>query len=66
MGIGLARMTLAQPMFDAGLLLPLFEQRLPADFSHYLVFPPRSANHAGLQAFREWLLQEARLSTEAR
>ena len=60
MGIALGRVTLAQPMLDAGLLLTLFEQRLRADYSHYLVYPPRSANHAGLTAFREWLLQEAR------
>ena len=60
MGIALGRVTLAQPMMDAGLLVPLFEQRLRAVYSHYLVYPPRSANHAGLTAFREWLLQEAR------
>jgi LysR family glycine cleavage system transcriptional activator len=61
MGIALGRVTLAQPMLEAGLLVPLFEQRLRADYSHYLVYPPRSANHAGLMAFREWLLREARV-----
>lgn len=60
MGIALGRITLAQPMVDAGLLVMLFEQRLPADYSHYLVYPPRSANHAGLAAFRAWLVEEAR------
>ena len=63
MGIALGRVTLAQPMMDAGLLVALFEQRLPADYSHYLVYPPRSANHAGLAAFRAWLVEEARAYT---
>lgn len=60
MGIALARVTLAQPMIDAGLLVPLFEERLPADYSHYLVYPARSKDHVGLQAFRAWLVEEAR------
>jgi LysR family glycine cleavage system transcriptional activator len=58
-GIVLGRMTLARPAVDAGLLVTLFDERLPADFSHYLVYPPRSESHAGLQAFRSWLLAEA-------
>jgi len=65
MGIALGRLTLARPMVDAGLLLPLFEQRLPSDYAHYLVYPPRSANHAGLAAFRDWLRQEAARYKEA-
>ena len=59
MGIALGRLTLTRPMVDAGLLVTLFEERLPADYSHYLVYPPRSENHAGLAAFRAWLEQEA-------
>lgn len=60
LGIALGRITLTRPMIEAGLLVRLFEQCLPAEWAHYLVFPPRSASHAGLDAFREWLLQEAR------
>lgn len=44
--------------------MPLFEQRLDAEFAHYLVYPPRSQNHAGLAAFREWLLPEAQAYAE--
>lgn len=66
MGVALGRITLAQPMLDAGLLQAPFGERLPADYSHYLVFPPRSANHAGLAAFRAWLLEEARAFSRAR
>lgn len=59
MGVALGRLTLTQPMVAAGLLVTLFEECLPADYSHYLVYPPRSENHAGLAAFREWLMHEA-------
>jgi LysR family glycine cleavage system transcriptional activator len=58
-GIGLGRMTLARPLIDAGRLVPLFAQRLTADYAHYLVVPPRSRDHAGLAAFREWVTAEA-------
>ena len=60
LGIALGRVTLTRPMVEAGLLIRLFEDDcLPAEFAHYLVFPPRSASHAGLAAFRHWLQQEA-------
>lgn len=59
MGVALGRLTLTRPMVDAKLLVTLFDERLQADYSHYLVYPPRSENHAGLAAFREWLVREA-------
>jgi LysR family glycine cleavage system transcriptional activator len=59
LGIALGRLTLTRPMVEAGRLVTLFEERLQAEFAHYLVFPERSERHRGLQAFREWLLQEA-------
>ena len=34
-------------------------ERLRAEWSHYLVYPPRSDQHPGVQAFRTWLLAEA-------
>ncbi len=60
LGIALGRMSLIRPMVEAGRLLPLFDERLKAEFAHYLVYPPRSEQHSGLQALRDWLLQEAR------
>lgn len=60
LGIALGRMTLARPLVDAGRLLVLFDERLKAEFAHYLVYPPRSAEHAGLRTFRDWLLVEAK------
>lgn len=60
LGIVLGRMTLARPLIDSGRLVPLFDERLKAEFAHYLVYPPRSRHHTGLAVFREWLLEEAR------
>jgi LysR family glycine cleavage system transcriptional activator len=60
-GIALGRMTLAQALVDAGRVVTLTECRLKSDFSHYLVYPPRSADHPGLKSFRAWLLDEAKL-----
>jgi LysR family glycine cleavage system transcriptional activator len=59
LGIALGRVTLTRPLVEAGRLVVLFEERLKADFAHYLVYPPRSEAHRGLRAFREWLLAEA-------
>lgn len=59
MGVALARLTLARPLIDAGLLVILGPQRLKSDYAHFLVYPPRSSDHGGLIAFREWLLVQA-------
>ncbi len=60
LGVALGRITLTRPLVEAGLLVPLFDARLKAEFAHYLVYPPRSESHRGLVAFRDWLLAEAR------
>ena len=36
-----------------------FDEKLKAEYAHYLVYPPRSQHHRGLAVFREWLLEEA-------
>ncbi|HEX3760970.1 MAG TPA: LysR substrate-binding domain-containing protein, partial [Kofleriaceae bacterium] len=59
MGVALARMTMARPMLEHGRLVALSPRRMRADFSHYLVYPPRSEHHPALVAFRAWLLDEA-------
>ena len=61
MGVALGRMTLARPLIEAGLLTALSPHRLKSEFAHYLVYPPRSDDHAGLAAFRDWLLAQARI-----
>lgn len=59
LGVALIRLTMARPLIDAGQLVPLTRERLRAEWSHYLVYPPRSDQHPGVQAFRTWLLAEA-------
>jgi len=59
-GIVLGRLILAKPLIDNGSLVVLTDQRMPAGYSHYLVYPQRSANHPPLLAFRAWLLPEIR------
>jgi LysR family glycine cleavage system transcriptional activator len=53
-------MTLTRPMIEAGRLVDLFDACLKAEYAHYLVYPPRAEGHAGLAAFRDWLLEETR------
>jgi LysR family glycine cleavage system transcriptional activator len=59
MGVALGRITMARPLLDAGRLVALSTQRLPAGRAHYLVYPPRSERHPALTAFRTWLLEAA-------
>ncbi|MFP2907617.1 LysR substrate-binding domain-containing protein [Pyxidicoccus sp. 3LFB2] len=59
LGIALGRLTLIRPLVEAGLLVPLFDECIKSDRAHHLVYPARSDDHAGLIAFREWLLAEA-------
>lgn len=65
MGVALARLTLTRPLIDAGLLVMLSPNRLKSDYAHYLVYPARSHDHAGLIAFRDWLLGQARTYASA-
>lgn len=60
LGVVLGRVTLARPMIEAGRLVRLFDAQLRSDYAYYLVHPPRSADHRGLLAFRDWLLAESR------
>jgi LysR family transcriptional regulator, glycine cleavage system transcriptional activator len=60
LGVAMGRLTLARPLIEAGLLVELSTQRLKSEFAHYLVYPPRSEAHAGLVAFRDWLVAQAK------
>ena len=60
-GVALGKLTRVRLLLESGQLLQLTpRQRLQTDYAHYLVYPPRSAEHRGLQAFRQWLLAQAR------
>ncbi|MDQ2701668.1 MAG: LysR substrate-binding domain-containing protein [Pseudomonadota bacterium] len=60
MGVALARVVRSKLLIDHGQLVVLSDKRLSSDFAHYLVYPPRSADHAGLLAFRDWVHEQAR------
>lgn len=55
LGVALGRETLARPWIEAGRLVALTRRRLEAGFAYFLVFPPRSCEHRGFVAFRDWL-----------
>jgi len=59
MGVTLGRATMVRPLIESGRLVALFPERMQSRYAHYLVYPQRSAEHAGFKAFRIWLLDEA-------
>lgn len=59
LGVALGRMVTSKSLIDAGRLVVLGERYLPVQEAYWLVYPPRSQEHRGLQVFREWLLGEA-------
>lgn len=65
-GVSLGRETLIRPLVQAGRLVVLFPERMKARYAHYLVYPERSRQHKGFQAFREWLHAEAKAFREGK
>lgn len=59
LGVALGRMVTSKSLIDAGRLVVLGDDYLPVPEAYWLVYPPRSQDHRGLQLFREWLLAEA-------
>jgi len=59
LGVAMGRMVMSKSLIDAGRLTVLGERYLPVEDAYWLVYPPRSREHRGLQLFREWLLGEA-------
>jgi len=57
-GIALGRILLVRPLLENGSLVALTKRRIPAGYSHYLVYPPHSAQRPALLAFRSWLLAQ--------
>lgn len=58
-GVALGRVTRARFLLDSGQLVALSPHRLRTPWGHYLVHPPRSADHHGFLAFRDWLRAQA-------
>jgi DNA-binding transcriptional LysR family regulator len=59
LGVAMGRMVMSKSLIDAGRLTVLGDRYLPVEEAYWLVYPPRSKDHPGLQLFREWLLVEA-------
>ena len=59
LGVALGRMVTSKSLIDAGRLQVLGESYMAVKEAYWLVYPPRSQEHRGLQQFREWLLAEA-------
>jgi DNA-binding transcriptional LysR family regulator len=59
LGVALGRMVTSKSLIDAGRLEVLGDNYLAVEEAYWLVYPPRSLEHRGLQLFREWLLGEA-------
>lgn len=59
LGVAMGRMVMSKSLIDAGRLRVLGERYLPVTDAYWLVYPPRSQGHRGLQVFRDWLLAEA-------
>jgi LysR family transcriptional regulator, glycine cleavage system transcriptional activator len=58
-GVALGKLTRIRLLLESGQLVRLTPEQLQTDYGHYLVYPERSRDHAGLRAFREWLLVQA-------
>jgi len=59
LGVALGRMVTSKSLIDAGRLQVLGENYMAVKEAYWLVYPPRSLEHRGLQLFRAWLLAEA-------
>jgi LysR family glycine cleavage system transcriptional activator len=60
-GVALARGALVRQEVAAGKLMRLFPRGARARFSYYVVYPPAAAALPRVAAFRDWLLEQARL-----
>lgn len=60
-GIALANDALAMSDFEEGRLIRLFELEVPDDDAYWLVYPARSVPKPKVQAFRNWIREEAGL-----
>jgi LysR family transcriptional regulator, glycine cleavage system transcriptional activator len=62
-GVVLGRSALVADELAAGTLVRPFKLSLPAGFSYYVVYPPRSLKRAHVKAFRDWLMAESAVVT---
>ena len=63
-GVALARNALTEQDVAEGRLIRLFEQARPTRNAYYLIYPPHHEQRVGVQAFRDWLLQQCALENQ--
>jgi LysR family glycine cleavage system transcriptional activator len=61
LGVGLSQYALAGDDLAAGRLVKPFEISLPTDYAYYVASPALTADRPKIVAFRNWLLDEARV-----
>lgn len=59
-GVGLCRYSIAELDLAAGRLVKPFDLEIASQYSYYLAIPPANLQLPRVQAFREWILEEAR------
>ena len=64
-GIALARNALAEQDVSEGRLIRLFERERPTQNAYYLTYPPHHESRTGVQAFKEWLLEQCALENQS-
>ena len=59
-GVLCTTLELARPQIESKRLMTPFELRLPLEYAYYLVLPEKSLSRTPVQAFIEWLKNEAK------
>jgi LysR family glycine cleavage system transcriptional activator len=58
-GVALARALFAQADLESGRLIQLFPHGVRTKFSYFILYPPGSESLGKIQAFQQWLLEQA-------
>jgi LysR family glycine cleavage system transcriptional activator len=59
LGVALARALFVQADLESGRLIRLFPDSVRTKFSYFIVYPPGSETLGKVQAFQQWLLEQA-------
>ena len=59
LGVALARAAFVQADLESGRLVRLFPHSVRTKYSYFIVYPPGSETIGKIQAFQEWLLEQA-------
>lgn len=64
-GVALAKAALALADLEAARLVIPFDLTTPTDFAYYIVHPPSKSSSPAVNAFKQWLKDEASLTSNA-